>query len=119
MDTDIILQGIMDQVLEVFTSGTLNIMIVIGMTILTQIIKMNIKAISKRILLVPVVMSLGLTAFSFYVLKIEMAILPIVFFGYLGGSVLMYFLLKKFIPDFFKSNYEFINGKKKTKKKEK
>ena len=80
MDTDIILQGIMDQVLEVFTSGTLNIMIVIGMTILTQIIKMNIKAISKRILLVPVVMSLGLTAFSFYVLKIEMAILPLVFF---------------------------------------
>ena len=119
METDIIVKSIMDQILAVFASGTLNIMIVVGMTVLTQIIKMNIRVVSKRILLVPVILSLLFSAFSFFVLHIEMAILPIVFLGYLGGSVLMYFLLKKFIPDFFKSNYKFIKEVKSVKKKKK
>lgn len=117
MDTEMILQEIANQILGVFAAGTLNIVVVLGITILTQIIKLNIKAISRRILFIPVILSAGITVFSFFVLNAAADSLPIIFFGYLGGSVCMYFLLKKVIPGFFKSNYKFINDKKNEKKK--
>ncbi len=118
METDAIIQSILDQVMSVFQSGTINIMIVLGMTVFTQIIKMNVHWISKRILLFPIFLASAQTAFSYFVTRIEIIMLPIIWFGYLAGTVLAYVLLKKWkrTSKFFKSNYNFLKEKENERK---
>ncbi len=123
MDTSTVVtelfQQILEQVFDVFKSGTLNIMIVIGMTVLTQVIKMNVYWISKRILLFPIFLALAQTAFSYFIVKIEPILLPIVLFGYFGGTVLFYVVFKKWklTKKFFGSNYRFLEEKENERKK--
>ncbi len=122
MDTSTVVtelgQKILEQIFNVFASGTLNIMIVIGMTVLTQVIKRHVYWISKRILLFPIFLATGQTVFSYFIAKVDLALLPLIWFGYLGGSVLFYVIFKKWklTKKFFGSNYRFLEEKENERK---
>ena len=105
-----------EQVGSVFSSGTLNIMIIMGITCITQLLK-QVKKITQYIMAVPFVLAGGLLCFHIFVLKSPADVWMIIFFGYSGGAVFLYYVLKKLFPNFFKSNHGLKEETKKDRRK--
>ena len=105
----------LNQMSTLFGSGVVNFAIVLGITMICQLLK-QIKIISRFAIVFPIFFGLMLLLYNIFVLQMTPDTWPIIFFGYAGGSVFLYYLLKKALPGFFKSNYNVINNNRRTKK---